>query len=115
MKTFTSLSCAALLAMAGCGKPQDPSAPASNQGGNPVTAPVDYLGAVSRAKQKSEQHVQAISLNQSVRHFQAVEGRYPKTLKELVDKGYLPRLPDPPHGKRFLYHADRGEVEVIDG
>ena len=72
------------VASAGCGRNDQSSstkstnAPAAS--GNPITAPVDYLGAVAKAKKSSEKTIEVVSLNQAVQQFNAAEGRYPKDL-----------------------------------
>jgi hypothetical protein len=113
MKSRSCLLLVVVLVSAGCGRKADQPAKAPAPGGSPVTAPVDYLGAVSKAKLKSERDIEVISLNQTLQQFHAIEGRFPKTLNELVERGYLPRDPIPPKGTRFLYHADRGQVELL--
>lgn len=85
----------------------------SSSSGNPLTAPVDYLGAVGQAKNRVQSGVNTAGLKQAVQLFQAQEGRYPKTLQELVDQDYLPSLPTPPAGQKFEYNASTGEFKVV--
>jgi hypothetical protein len=94
------------LALAGCGKSAEP-------GENPLTAPVDYLGAAAKAKQSSERVIDTVSLNQAVQLFHASEGRYPHDLRELVTQRYLPRIPDAPHGMKIVYDAGTGQVRIV--
>ncbi len=104
----------ACLALAGCHKeapPSDASNPAA--GGNPVTAPVDYFGAIAKGKITAETTVETASLNQAVQLFLAQEGRFPKDLNELVGPNYLSKLPEPPVGKKFVYNPANGEVKVV--
>ncbi|MDK3159626.1 hypothetical protein QPK87_24070 [Kamptonema cortianum] len=49
-----------------------------------------------------------------VRVFQVEEGRWPSSLKEMVDKGYLTSLPPLPSGKKFAYDPKGGRVEVVN-
>ena len=44
--------------------------------------------------------------------FNVQEGRYPKTLDELVPK-YVGKLPDPPLGYKINYDTVKGEVTVV--
>jgi len=117
MKKMISMLFLCWLALVGCGKkeakPTSSSTNESYSSGNPVTAPVDYLGAISKAKRSSEKVVQAVSLNQAVQQFAVAEGRYPKDLNELVTGKYLPRLPEPPYGMKIVYDATNGEVKVV--
>lgn len=104
----------------GCGKPPSASnqagsnAPAKSGGaGNPLTAPVDYLGAVGSAQKQAAKVVDLTSLQQAIQAFQAGEDRLPSNLQELVSEGYLPRLPSPPSGTRFAYDSQRGQVRLV--
>ena len=104
----------AWLASAGCHK-ETPPADATNPaaGGNPATAPVDYFSAIAKGKITAETTVETASLNQAVQLFLAQEGRFPKDLNELVGPNYLPKLPEPPAGKKFVYNPANGEVKVV--
>jgi len=105
------------LALAGCGKKEaKPTASSTNENyssGNPVTAPVDYLGALAKAKKNSEKTIDAVALNQAVQQFNVTEGHYPKDLNELVTEKYLPRLPEAPYGMKIVYDANTGTVKVV--
>src|SRR2546423_14820902 len=116
MKRLLSVLLLGGLALSGCSKKEAAStSSATNENyssGNPLTAPVDYLGAVVKAKKSAEQTVETVSLNQAVQQFSVAEGRYPKDLDELVKEKYLPRLPDPPYGMKIVYDAAKGQVTV---
>jgi len=115
-KSFILLILVAGLFVA-CKKNQDTSSTAGTNAsagsGNPVTAPVDYLGAVAKAKHTADAKLETASINKAVQLFYAQEGRYPKTLNELVRPEYLPRLPDPPVGMKYSYNPATGEVKVV--
>jgi hypothetical protein len=120
MKRLLLLSVAASLLLAGCGKKESAQKPAStNQAGtnlpsaNPLTAPVDYVGALGRAKRMSEKVVDTAALNQTIQLFYAQEDRFPKDLNELVTMHYLPSLPKPPYGMKFQYDARLGQLKVV--
>ncbi len=117
MKKVLSLLLLSGLALSGCGKKEaTTTASATNDNnatGNPVTAPVDYLGAVAKAKKSAEKTVETVSLNQAIQQFSAAEGRYPKDLNELVTEKYLPKLPEAPYGMKIVYNAAKGEVKVV--
>ena len=81
--------------------------------GNPITAPVDYLGAVGKAKKFAGKTVDLAALNQAIQLFHTSEDRFPNDLNELVSEGYLPRLPAPPPGMRVSYSSARGEVRFL--
>ncbi|MEI2731105.1 MAG: hypothetical protein V9G08_03700 [Dermatophilaceae bacterium] len=107
------------LTMAGCGDSKSktaektPAAPPQQGAGNPLTAPVDYLGAVGAAQRQAAKTVDLTSLTQAVQAFQAGEERLPKSLQELVTEGYLPRLPAPPKGMQWAYQPQSGQVRVV--
>jgi hypothetical protein len=84
----------------------------STSGGNPLTAPVDYLGATVKAQQSATKTVDLVSVNQAIQLFNASEGRNPKDLDELVTTHYLGRLPNLPVGMKLNYDATQGKVTL---
>jgi len=116
MRTSLLVATVALMALtwAGCGKKEDAPAPSTNAAaGNPLTAPVDYLGAAAKAKKASEKTIELVSINQAISLFQASEGRFPKDLNELVTEKYMPKLPEAPYGMKIIYDADRGQAQIV--
>ncbi|MFN3409451.1 MAG: hypothetical protein ACK45B_10690 [Limisphaerales bacterium] len=103
------LFAAVTVVLAGCGKEPAKKEPASN----PLTAPVDYIGAATRAQQHADKTLDLATLRQAIQMFQMEEGRLPKELNELVTEGYLPRLPAPPPGQQIIYDAASGAVRVM--
>jgi hypothetical protein len=85
----------------------------SNSSGNPVTAPVDYLGAVAKAKKTGVKVADIASVNHAIQMFKTEEDRYPKDLNELITKGYIPALPAPPYQMKYQYNAANGEVKIV--
>jgi hypothetical protein len=104
-------------AFAGCGKSKPATATgatnAAASGGNPITAPVDYLGAVVQAQKHSVKVVDTVQVQQAIQQFHAAEDRYPKGLDELVKEGYLARLPQLPAGMQYDYSAANGQVKAV--
>jgi hypothetical protein len=100
--------------LAGCSKSEQAKPAASNSvaTGNPLTAPVDYLEAVSKAKSSADRTLDTAGINKAIQAFYAGEGRFPTTLTELVREGYLPRLPEPPTGQQFVYNPRDGSFKV---
>jgi hypothetical protein len=84
----------------------------STTSGNPITAPVDYLGAVAKAKRATDKTLDSVGINQAIQLFQAQEGRNPKSLNELVG-GYLPRIPEPPPGTKFDYNPQTAAFKIV--
>jgi hypothetical protein len=101
----------------GCSKNEEAStaAPATNDysSGNPITAPVDYLGAVSKAQQHSIGTIDIASVTSAINLYYASEGSYPKSLQEAVETGYLGKIPDAPYGKKLNYDPKTGVVTII--
>ena len=113
---ITSLTLTFLVCACGGGgdkeKDKKPKKEESSSAGNPLTAPVDYVGAVGKAKKSSEKRVNLANIQNAIKQFQAVEGRYPKTLNELITEGYLQRPPRPPRGMKYTYNPKTGLVGV---
>jgi len=128
MKTPLAFSLAALIfAVAGCddggpGKTAQSTnsnstassgSSGSSSGGSVVTAPVDYLGAVGRAKQLADKTIDVASINSAIQLFQTEHGRNPTDLNELVKEKYLPYVPKPPYGTKLDYDPNVGQVKVV--
>ena len=125
MKTLFYLCPVLGLLLVGCGqreKQENPAsatnapaveAPASPTSGNPITAPVDYLGALGQGKIRAEKTIDTVALNQAIQMFNVQEDRYPKDLSELVAKKYLRVLPEPPYGMQIVYDPNTGTVKVV--
>ncbi len=110
----TFLTIAALL-LTGCKKEAATTPAKTNEtaSGNPITAPVDYLGAVAKAKKFSEKTIDTTSLNQAIQLFYANEDHFPKDLNEVVAKHYVSAIPTPPQGMRWDYNPKTGEIKMV--
>jgi hypothetical protein len=98
----------------GVGRRSPESSPSTNaSSGNPLTAPVDYLGAAAKAKKLADKTVSAVGINQAIQLYQAQEGQLPKTLNDLVAKQYLPSIPPPPAGMKYDYNPQTGAVKLV--
>jgi hypothetical protein len=116
VKALTVLPLMAGVLFAGCQKEESKDskpAPSSTSGGNPVTAPVDYLGAVAKAHKIASTKVAGAGLEQTIKIFYAQEGRYPKDLNELVRPEYLNAIPPPPAGMKYNYNPKDGVLKVV--
>jgi hypothetical protein len=118
MKTMPWPLMVLTVALVGCGPKQETTPPAkttnsTSSSGNPLTAPVDYLGALDKAKKVAEKTVDTASITKAIQAFQVEEERWPKDLNELVTKKYLPRLPDVPYGMKFDYNPQTGQFKVL--
>jgi len=103
------------LSFVGCSENSDTPAQTTNSStsGNPLTAPVDYLGAISKAQKIAVKTIDTAALNQAIQLFNAQEGRNPKDLNELVEKKYIGQIPDAPYGMKIIYDANAGTVKVV--
>ncbi len=72
----------------------------------------DYAKNLSDSEKKATEVAGLSELNKAVQQFNVIEGRYPRTLDELVASRYLPKIPVAPRGKRFIYNPKAGEVTV---
>jgi hypothetical protein len=116
MKAVATILIGAALLAGGCGKKEaTPTAQATNEAssGNPLTAPVDYLGAVGQAKKHSEKVIDTASISKAIQQFYAMEDRFPKDLQEMVTTHYLQSVPQPPYGMRFEYNPTNGDFKVV--
>ncbi|MDX1951225.1 MAG: hypothetical protein SFY81_03525 [Verrucomicrobiota bacterium] len=113
MKLLLFFICLAI-SLSGCGKKDEPGLlTTNNSSGNPVTAPVDYLGGVAQAKKVAEKTVNTASINQAIQIFHTEQGRYPKDLNELMTQKYLTQTPPPPYGMQFVYNPTNGQFKVV--
>ena len=115
MKTAALFVVIAGMLLTGCSKKEAAAVGPTNQAatGNPLTAPVDYLGAVAKAKKFSEKSIDNTSVNQAVQLFYAQEDRFPRDLNELVAKHYIASIPPVPAGMQWAYNPKTGETKLV--
>jgi hypothetical protein len=85
----------------------------NNSSGNPVTAPVDYLGAVAKAKKRGASVADLAPLQEAIKIFKTEEDRFPKDLNELVAKQYMPKIPAPPYQMKYVYNPANGNLSLV--
>ncbi len=85
----------------------------NNSSGNPVTAPVDYLGAVNKARKSAMKDIDLAYMKNAIQQFNGMEDRYPKDLNELVQKHYIQEVPTLPSGQRLIYNPANGDLRVV--
>ncbi len=64
----------------------------------------DYIGTSVHQITRQRDRVALLSIEQSIKTFQAIEGRLPKSLDEIKD------LRRPPEGLRYVYDPETGKV-----
>ena len=112
LKILAAISLTALLA--GCGQKSNSTAQATNAAsGSMAAAPVEYLGAMAKAEQSAVKTVDTTSLKSAIQMFEADQGRLPKDLNELVEKKFIPKIPETPFGTRLDYDPKTGDVKVV--
>jgi hypothetical protein len=116
MKTILSLvAFASLIVLTGCGGDNSHQTAASTNSassGNPLDAPGDYLKALGKSQQSAVKTVDTTSLDKAIQMFNVDQGRNPRDLNELVEKRYIPKIPDTPYGMKLVYDANSGSVKV---
>ena len=120
MKSGLQYGIVLALALTSCNRSEKPTGdkppPASSSSsGNPLTAPVDYLGAVAQAKKVAVKTINLAALNNAIQLFNAQEERLPKNLDELVATHYIASVPDAPAGMRLAYNPQPGDVKLVPG
>jgi len=116
VKTSLLITTALGLLLIGCGEKSNKPSQGTNAAasdGNPLNAPANYLGGLAKGQQSAVKTVDVASLNQAIQLFNVQEGRFPKDLNELVEKKYLPKIPEPPRGMKVIYDANTGTVKVV--
>jgi hypothetical protein len=116
MNALPVLLLSVTLFLAGCSRHENAATQKPNESaasGNPLTAPVDYLGAVAKAKKFSEKTIDTTSINQAIQLFYAQEDRFPKDLNELVAKHYIAGIPAAPAGIVWGYNPQTGEIKAL--
>lgn len=114
MKAILAISVLTGLFLTGCGDSGgSKSAATNNTSGSVITAPVDYLGAIDKGQQHAIKTLDVASINQAIQMFQVQEDRLPKSLEELVQMKYLPKMPEAPRGKKIVYDANAGTIKIV--
>ena len=115
MKTLRPLAASFLVFVCGCGgseKSQSSAAHQPEMSENPIEAPAEYIGVLGKAEQQAVRTADLATLTKAIQIFEAQEDRYPRDLKELVEKEYLAKLPVLPPGTVFSYDPKTGAVRT---
>jgi hypothetical protein len=109
-----SAQCVFILVLLGsaCGDGANPGIN-DNSSGNPVTAPVDYLGTVNKGRKKAIGEVGLMQVNSALNQFQASNFRPAKSLQELMAEGYLTVLPELSAGMKWHYNPQTGKASIV--
>jgi hypothetical protein len=74
---------------------------------------VDYLGATAAGKKSAEKTANLAPVLSALQQFHATEDRYPAQLQELVQAGFLVRVPEAPSGQVLRYTPTDGSVRWV--
>ena len=92
--------------LSGCGKEEE------SPGTDPLTAPVDYLGAMGQAMNSAMNKTAVANVQSAIRMFRASEDRLPASLEELIGEGYMAGLPETSPGWQLGYDRQTGVVAI---
>lgn len=115
MKVLRAVIVTWTVLMAGCGRQDD----AVGGGGSadspaaPLSAPVDYHAANAAGKKAAERTASLAPVQGAIQMFHAAEDRYPGRLQELVEAGFLARVPEAPPGRVLRYDPADGSVRWV--
>jgi len=117
MKALSLVSLGLAAFLVGCNKSDSststPPATCTAQGNAAQQKPLDIGGQIVQAKKGSDAKIDTVALTSAINQFNIGEGRYPKDLNELVQKQYIPKVPEPPYGYKIDYNATDGSVKVV--
>lgn len=111
------VSAVAAMLAAGCiekRKPESGREGASRTEPKPAQAgPADYARNLSSAPARAAAVVDVASIEKAAAQFEAMEGRLPASIEELVAKHYLPQMPPVPPGRRLDYDPATGKATMV--
>jgi len=77
-----------------------------------MNAGEQYGGVMGRAVKEAKKLDAVLPLQQLVDSYNAQEGKYPESLRKLVEEKYVRDLPQAPKGTEFTYDPSTGAVGV---
>lgn len=78
----------------------------------PLNAPLKYGETMSQAIKRAKVMDSVLYLKNKINTFHLQEGRYPIDLNELIQKGYIDKLPTLPEGMQYVYDNKTGNISV---
>ena len=97
------LTCCVLLMAFGCGK--------KTESPDPVAKPAVSTAPVAQGE--ADMSAVLHDLTQAVRKYSIERKLKPKTFNEVVAAGYVQKLPEPPHGKKFEIDPKTTQVVLV--
>ncbi len=90
--------------IAGCGRGSEPA----TQGDEP-----DYRALIERSRKRQEASARYKNLEQGIRDFHVLLGRFPTNLNEVVRAGFIDVIPEPPPGTGYAYDPVSGTFRIM--
>ncbi len=92
-----------------------PASGSSNTKSTPTaTGPLaDYAHNLMNAEKKATEVTGLAAIEQALNQFNVIEGRYPKSLDELVAMRYMVKIPPAVRGERFIYDPSNGSIKSV--
>ena len=84
----------------------------SPRDGSIANAPAEYVNSMGQAQKTATKTIDVAAINKAVEAFYVQEGRFPKALAELEDKGFMRAIPQPPPGMKLNYDTNSGVVTM---
>lgn len=107
------LAMLATLLFGGCNDSSQTNTSSSSGNKSSVnTAPAEYLNRAAKAQKRAVKTVDVTAMNKAIESFYVQQGRFPKDLLELVEKGLLPRIPELPDKATWVYDSKNGVVSI---
>ena len=109
---YPALAAVVVAGFSGCG-PVSETKERGEVGPSAVTAPADYVHAGFQAGEKAKATVGLMALNKAVSAYQSQNGSLPASLEQLRAEGLVPEIPPAPHGQKYHYNPQTGEVTLV--
>ena len=106
------ISIAAAVLLTGCGGKSGSTPQTTNTVSTATNGFGGYVKSLGEAQKVADKTIDVSYINQAIQLFNVQEGRYPKTLQELVPN-YVAKIPDAPIGSKIVYDATAGTVKVV--
>jgi len=115
MRSLALVLLGVTLVITGCGNNSTPAPQTTNAAAPPPAPAGDNYGSVlANAQNRALDVVDTSSLKQAIQLFNAQEGRFPKSLDELVSSKLIAKIPPAPRGKKFDYNPTTGDIKIVN-
>ena len=113
MKAASLIILPVVVLLLGCNDATQPGQKSSDSSDSSIaSAPADYVKSAAQSQNKAIKTIDLTAINKAIELFYVQEGRFPKKLEELEDKGLMRALPLPPPGMKLNYDTNSGVVTI---